>query len=182
SSSSNGGICLSPSYSSSSTPDGSCCAAARSRRELCESRRSDPDTARIRIDLRLLTSELELDGELDVIGNRHSALGQRGVPREAVLRAVDHRLERDAELGYVAEGDRRTGDRAGRLERVGLVLDREVSGDLQRAVVSGLDLRGVEANLRIALDVEEVRRAEVGLQVLILYLERIDLHGAGAAR
>ena len=63
-----------------------------------------------------------------------------------------------------------------------VVLDREVSGDLQRAVVCDLNLRGRESDLRVALDVEELRRAEVGLQVLILDLQRTDLHGTREAR
>ena len=63
-------------------------------------------------------SQLEVDEQLDLVGEREAALGQRGVPVEAVLGAVDDRLELEADLldaaeGLVRLGDRRRGPRSG---------------------------------------------------------------------
>src|SRR3954451_17960843 len=114
------------SYTSSSAPDGSSSDAARRSREVYESRRSEPEMPRTRIGLRDLR-ELELDRQLDVVGEREAALGERGVPVQAVLRAVDHGLEREAELRVAERVLGRAGDRAGAGDGVRLALDSEVA-------------------------------------------------------
>ena len=100
-SSSNGGMSCRPSKISNSVPDGSSVAAARRSSVLCESRRRLPLMPRTRIGLRLC--ELELDRQLDLVAEREAALGQRRVPLEAVLGAVDLGLEGEADLGVAGD-------------------------------------------------------------------------------
>src|SRR3954451_22914337 len=155
-----------PSYTSSSAPDGSSSAAARRSRELYESRRSEPEMPRTRIGLRDL-GQLELDRQLDVVGEREAALGQRSVPVEAVLRAVDRRLEREAELRVAERVLRRAGDGAGARDGVRVVLDREVALDGHVVAVAD-DFQRLELDLGMGLGVEELGRLEVRGQVLVL--------------
>src|SRR4051794_14557627 len=166
------------SSSTSSTPDGSWFAAVRSRRRLSESDLREPLMPRTRIELGLDLRQLELDGELDVVGQREPALGERRVPVEAVLRAVDDGLERDADLLDVAERDRRVGDGAAALDLLAVALDgqRAVGDEL---VALAADVVGDVADLRVLLGVEEVRRLEVAGQVLVLDDDRVGLDGAG---
>src|SRR3954452_20561445 len=162
-----------PSYTSTPAPDGSSSAAARRSRELYESRRSEPEMPRTRIALRDL-GELELDRQLDVVGEREAALGQRGVPVQAVLGAVDRGLEREAEL-RVAEGVlRRAADRAGAGDGVRVALDREVALDGHVVAVAD-DLERLELDLRVGLGVEELGRLQVRGQVLVLDDDRVGL-------
>ena len=130
SSSSKGGISLSPSNSTSSASPGSRSPAARRSLELWEPARRLPERPRTFIGLR--RGQLELDEQLDLVGQREAALGQRRVPVEAVLGAVDDRLELDADLLDVAEGHVRLGDRAAGLDRARVALDRELAVDDQR--------------------------------------------------
>src|SRR4029077_12709076 len=124
---------------------------------------------RTRIGVALLAGlgELELDRQLDVVGQRESAFRQRRVPVEAELRAVDDRLQRDADLDRSAERLGRVGYRAARLDGLRLILDRQLSVEHQLLAVATDRLR-CEAQLRVALGVEEVGRAEVGLEALVL--------------
>src|SRR6201987_1639089 len=98
--SSNGSTALSSSNTTSSTPGGSSSAAARSRRRLCESGRSDPTTPRTRIVLVLVVGERQLKRHRDrhVVAEYHAALGQRGVPLQAELLAIDRGLQIDTDL------------------------------------------------------------------------------------
>src|SRR5215217_2411836 len=172
SSASYGGMALRPSNTSSSAPDGSRSAAARRRFELCESRRNDPEMPRTRIELRL--DELELDLELDLVGQRESALGQRRVPVEAELRAVDRGVEGEAELRVAHEVLGRAGDGARAGDPLRVALDRQVALD-GRAVAVDRELERVERELRVLLRVEELGRLQVRREVLVL-----DLDGVGA--
>src|SRR3954454_14482424 len=133
SSSSNGGISLRPSNSTSSASPGSSSPAARRSLEVCEPARRLAEGPRTFMSLGL--RQLELDDQLDLVGEREAALGQRGVPVQAVLRAIDDRLELDADLLDVAEGHGRLGDRAARLDRAGVALDRQLAVDDQLVVV-----------------------------------------------
>src|SRR5262245_5217397 len=149
---------LSRSYSTSSAPGGRRSAAARRSRALWEPERRLPEIPRTFIPL--LLGELELDDELDVVGEREAALRQRRVPGQAVFGAIDDRLELDAELGEVAEGDGRLGDRALSLDRVRVALDRELAVDDQPPVVNAHERRN-EPDLRVVGGVEEVGRRQV---------------------
>src|SRR3954464_14356269 len=93
-----------PSKSSSSASGGSRSPAARRSLALWEPARRLPE--RPRTNIRLGARELEVDQQLGLVGQREAALGQRGVPGEAVLGAVDDRLELDADL---LEGGERLG-------------------------------------------------------------------------
>src|SRR5947209_4339568 len=122
--------------------------------------------------------QLELDGQRDVIGEREAALGQRGVPLEAVLSPVDRRLERQSETGLAGDVDVRPGDLTAGTERMCVALDRQLT--LQgHGVALAADVGRPEAQLRVLLDVEEIRGAEVGLEVLVRDAGRPGLDGAG---
>src|SRR3954464_2428507 len=151
-----------PSYSSNSTPDGSSVAAARRSSVLCESRRRLPDMPRTRILLRLLAllRQLELDDQRHVVREREPALGERGVPLESELRAIDHRLEVDADLGRAGDVLVRADERAAALNRVRIALDRQLAVDHQLVALDAHVARLV-AELGVVLDVEEVRRLEM---------------------
>src|SRR5947209_10799414 len=125
----------------------------------------------------LRLDELELDGQLDVVGDGKAALRERGVPVEAELSAVDNRLEREAKLGDVAEGYRRPGDLAASLHCAGVALDRQLA--VHDHLIALAPQRGrAEADLRVALDVEEIGRAEMALEVRVLDHDRAGVHGA----
>src|SRR3954447_5344347 len=163
------------SNTASSAPAGSSSAADRRSSELYESRRSDPEMPRTRIGLRL--RELELDAELDVVGQGEPALGQRRVPVEAELRAVDDGLEREAELRVAERILGRALDRAGAGDRLGLALDRQVALDGDVVAVLG-ELERRELDLRVLLGVEEVRRLQVAGEVLVLDDDRVGVDRA----
>src|SRR3954454_21944292 len=175
SSSSNGGMSWSPSKTVSSASGGSSSPAALRSLALWEPARRLPERPRTFIGLR--ARQLEVDLELDLVGQGEAALGQRGVPGEAVLGAVDDRLELDADLLEIAERDGRLGDRAAGLDRARVALDRELAVDDQLVVLRAHE-RGGEGDLREALGVEEVRRGEVGGQVLVLEDDRAGVDGA----
>src|SRR3954447_23188855 len=180
SSSSYGGMSFRPSYNSNSTPDGSSVAAARRSSVLWESRRRLPDMPRTRMALRLLgvgLRQLELDDQRHVVREREAALRERGVPVEAELRAIDHRLEVDADLGRAGDVLVRADERAAALNRVRVALDRQLAVDHQLVALDAHVARLV-AELGVVLDVEEVRRLEMRGEVLVLDHDRIGVHGA----
>src|SRR3954466_188500 len=88
---------------------------------------------RTRMLLRLLAllRELELDDQRHVVREREAALGERGVPLEAELRAVDHGLEVDADLGVAGDVLVRADERAAPGDRVRLALDGQLTVDHQ---------------------------------------------------
>src|SRR5664280_253954 len=137
SSSSNGGIAFRPVNATNSASGGSSAAAVRSRRPLCESLRSEPVMPRTRMAVLLaVLRKLELDRQLDVVGQSEAALGQRRVPLQAELRAVDDGLQREADLDRAAERLVRVGDRATGLDGVGVVLDRQLAVDHELLAVA----------------------------------------------
>src|SRR3954453_17508916 len=157
-----------PSYSSNSTPDGSCVAAARRSSVLWESRRRLPDMAStLMAVLALGLRQLELDDQRHVVRQREAALGKRGVPLEAELGAVDHGLEVDADLRVAGDVLVRPDDRATAADRMRVALDGQLAVDHQLVTLDA-QVRGLVAQLGVVLDVEEVRRLEVGRQVLVL--------------
>src|SRR3954447_1542954 len=168
-------MALRSSNTTSSAPAGSSSAADRRSSELYESRRSDPEMPRTRICLRL--GELELDVELDVVGQGEPALGQRRVPVEAELGPVDHGLEREAELGVAGDVLVRALDRAGAGDLLGVALDRQVAVDGDVVPVTR-EAQRAELDLGVALGVEEVRRLEVAGQVLVLDHDRVGVDRA----
>src|SRR3954453_7811867 len=135
---------LRPSYSSNSTPDGSSDAAARRSSVLWESRRRLPDMPRTRMGLALLTIQLELGDQRHVVGQSEAALGERGVPLEAELGAVDHGLEGDAGLRVAGDVLVRPDDRATARDRVGVALDDELAVDHQLVTLDA-QVRGLVA-------------------------------------
>ena len=111
-------------------PGGARCCASRGG--------GDPLMPRTRIGLRL--GELELDDQLDVVGEGEAALGQRGVPVEAVGGAVDDGLEASGRPWCCRRCPRAGRRGAACRRRVGVALDRELAVDL--------DLVAVEADRR----------------------------------
>src|SRR3954470_3174286 len=164
---------LRPSYSSNSTPDGSSVAAARRSSVLWESRRRLPDMPRTRMALR--PRQLELDDQRHVVRERVPALGERRVPLEAELRAIDHRLEVDADLGVAGDVLVRADERAAALDRMRVALDGQLAVD-QELVALDAHVARLVAELGVVLDVEEVRRLEVGGEVLVLDDDRVRVH------
>src|SRR3954469_14598366 len=171
-----------PSYSSNSTPGGSWVAAARRSSVLWESRRRLPDMPRTRILLGLLgLRELELDDQRHVVRQRVPALGERSVPVEAELRAIDHRLEVDADLGVARDVLVRSDERATALDRVRVALDRELTVDHQLVALDAHVARLV-AQLGAGLHVDARRRLQVGRKVLVLDDDRLRVHGPDQMR
>ncbi len=73
------------------------------------------------------------------------------------------------------------GGSAGELDRLGDALDRDLAGELDLAVVVGVDRGRVERDLRVLLDVEEVGRLEVAVALLLAGVDARDLDGARQA-
>src|SRR5712691_10300869 len=173
-----------PSQSSSSTPSGAASTAARRSCVLCESARRLPETARIRMGLGLLRlHERELGDELHVVAEVVAAALVRRIPVDAVGGAVDRRLELEAEALAAERVDLRcVGDRALEPDRPGRPLDRELALTLDLVAVELAELGGLELDLRIALGVEEVRRLQVPVELLVLHVDARDLRRALEAR
>src|ERR1700759_3681544 len=86
----------SPVKRTSWTPAGACSSAARRSRVLRESGRRLPEMVSTRMVLRPL-HERQAGGELDGVVEQRAAAGQRGIPGDTVLLAVDLALEVDAD-------------------------------------------------------------------------------------
>src|SRR6476620_2606912 len=112
----------------SSTPSGRYASAARRRRRLWESRRRLPGMPSTIIALRL-PHQLEVRAQPHLVAHGESALGQRRVPAEAELRAVDGPLEIQADALDVAQAHGRAGDRAPEVHRAGHALERDLTCD-----------------------------------------------------
>src|ERR1022692_3654951 len=174
--SSNGSTALRSSNVISSTPGGSSSPAARSRLRLCEASRREPAMPSTRMVLVLVVDQREIESHRngDVLAQHDSTFRQRRVPLQADRLAVNGGLEVDADLLDVAEGHRRPGEAACGCGRCGLALHGQGTLAGQDSVVDG-QRRGLIDDLRIALDVEEVGREQVALELLILDLQRVDL-------
>jgi hypothetical protein len=79
---------------------------------------------------------------------------------------VDHGLEAEAEL-VAGRARNRAGDRAGQRDRLLGATDLQVACNGDLVAVAG-DRGRLERDVRRALDVEEVRREQVPLQVLVV--------------
>src|SRR3954454_7892715 len=123
-------------------------------------------------DLRL--RQLELDDEGHVVRQREAALGERGVPLEDELRAVDDRLEVDADLGVARDVLVRAHERAAAGDGVGVALDGELAV-YDQLVALDVQVARLVAELGVVLGVEEVRRLEVCRQVLVLHDDRVGV-------
>src|SRR3954452_13638876 len=168
------GMSCRPSHNSSSHPDGSFSAAARSRRVLWDSARRLP--LRPRTFIVLGADQRELDVELDVLGEDVPAGRQRRVPVEAEVVAVEVRLEVEGAalvaVGILDAG----GPGAGRGDLAGVALDRQLAADGGRAVVLELEVVRAERDDGMVLDVEEVGRQDVLAELLGLAdRDRLDL-------
>ncbi len=86
-----------------------------------------------------LPHELERDVQLDVVGDRVAAFGERGIEVEAVVTAVDDRLELDSELVVAGEVGVRARDAAASGHAVGVALDRQLALDLELALLADVD-------------------------------------------
>src|SRR5439155_169576 len=92
--------------------------------------------------------------------------------------AVDLRgqVEPDA-LVSVGIGHRR-GHRPGHCDPLADALDRQLAVDRDLAVAADTDVRGCEAELRVPLGVEKVRRLQMGREVLVPHVDARDLRRA----
>src|SRR3954468_9622422 len=75
--------------------------------------------------------ELELDDQRHVVRERVAALGQLGVPLETELRAIDHRLEVDGELGVAGDVLVRADGGPPALGRMRVALDGQLAVDYE---------------------------------------------------
>jgi hypothetical protein len=66
------------------------------------------------------------------------------------------------------------GDRAGELDRPGHALDPYLAAEADLAVSRGVGARRVKRDLRVLVDVEEVRGLEVAVAVLLAGVDRVD--------
>src|SRR5712691_10646674 len=104
--------------------------------------------------LRLLGEE-ELGDELDLVRERAVPIRERHVPVDAEGRAVDGRLELEADAAPARRVLDRVGDRPRQDDGLSDALDRELTGD-RDLVARAADIRRFESELRMALGVEEV--------------------------
>src|SRR5205814_2048492 len=124
--------------------------------------------------LRLL--QFQVGFQLHVPPQYLAALGQFGLPVEAVATTVDGRLEvephhlgaGDADAGRVASGGR---------HRLGRPADGQITVELDGAVITDPDVGRAEGDRWGVCGVEEVRRQQVVLQVRYRGLDRVDLRG-----
>ena len=167
------------SNSTSSTPAGSRSAAARSRALLSESRRRLPEMPRTRIATRLLGDELELDRDRHLVVEDLAAAGQLGVASRGRSRAG--RRSASIERPTRALPARSAPSWAKRpLASTSRVSPRISSSPRRAALPSSptLELGRAEAQLRVALGVEELGGEEVALQLLLVDVDAGDLDGA----
>src|SRR4051812_17745195 len=125
--------------------------------------------------------QLELDDQRHVVRQREAALGERGVPLEAELGAVDHGLEVDADLRVAGDVLVRAHERATAAHGMRVALDGQLAVDHELVALEA-QVRRLVAQLGVVLDVEEVSRLQVGGQVLVLDDDRVGLHGADELR
>src|SRR5689334_1777727 len=166
-----------PSQSSTSTPSGASSIAARSRLVFSDSARRLPLTARIFMSA-FLPHERQLGDQLDVRREVVAPALVRGVPVDAVLRAVDVGLEPQPEpLPAEGIGRRSVRDRAGQVDRARDALDRELAVRLHGLALALPEVRGPKLDLGVAGGVEEVRGLEMAVQLLVLHVDGGDLRG-----
>ena len=104
-------------------------------------------------------------------------LGERSVPLEAVLGAIDLGLERQADPRVAANVLVRADVGTADLDRVRGALDRELT--IHDGLVALDAYRGgLETQLVVALAVEEVRRLQVAGEVLVLHDDRRRIDGS----
>src|SRR4051794_19194158 len=129
-----------------------------------------------------LLNRRDVELQLDLLAHQQVAAAERlvegHVPVVAVQLARD--LERDAlvapRVGLLALNLGCEGD------RLGHAVHRQLAGDLERLVVDRLDLRRLEAELRVLLDAEEVGRAKMLVAAGVAGVDRNALHVAVGLR
>src|ERR1700675_1917117 len=147
-------------------------AAARNRLVLCESRRRLPEMPRIRVtDTPPSDADVLLDGALvrlgsglhelqlgengDVVRKRRLTAWERVVPVDPEVGAVDLRGQVEADALVAVRIRDRRGHRPGHCNRLGDAPDRQLAVDRDLVVTVEADVLGREAELGIALGVEE---------------------------
>src|SRR5262249_5241831 len=108
----------------------------------------------------------ERRGQLDVVGEKESAAGQRRVPVEPPLRAVDDRLELEPDPLVPPWVDAGPDEVSAQLDGPGHSLDRELALDGERIAARRNRARR-ERELREPLAVEELGRPQVRVAVLV---------------
>src|SRR5205085_309116 len=94
----------------------------------------------------------------------------------AVLRAVDAGFEPEAEaLPPERVCSRSLGDGSAELDRLGHSLDRELARAFDTVAVTPLERGGAKGDLGIAGGVEEVRRLEMAVQLVVFHIDTRDL-------
>src|SRR5437868_2655319 len=123
--------------------------------------------------LRLL-HEREAGVKADLVIEQEAAAGERGVPVDAMVDAVDDALELEADALVAPRIGVRAGDRGVQRDRLGDALQGQLALD-----AVGSDQRSAERRLRIALDVEELGRLDVAVAVLVVGVRAAGADGAG---
>src|SRR4029450_6493581 len=117
----------SPSYTSISTPSGASSTAARARAVLYDPARRLPEIARIFTSGRLDRREIRLEENL--VRQEESAAGERRVPAQPELGAVDGARELDADSVVSIRVDARPDEPAPQRDGPRDVLDRQLTFD-----------------------------------------------------
>jgi hypothetical protein len=125
----------------------------------------------------LRPNELEVDDELHVVAEHLPAVGQVHVPAHAELVTVDDGLEVECDAVAAVGTHDRALELTGRLDGLGDGVDRQLTAQLDGSVGADLDVAGVEADLRVALNVEELRRQQMRAKVLVLDVDALGLDG-----
>src|SRR2546421_1443593 len=122
--------------------------------------------------------ELQLREDRYLVRERGLAAWQGVVPVDAEVGAVDLRAQVEPDPLVAVGIDDRRADRAGDRYRPADAPDRQLAADRDLAVAGEADVLGAEAELGVALGVEEVGPLQVGGEVLLVDIDARDLRPA----
>ena len=167
------------SNSTSSAPAGSRSAAARSRALLQRVAAQAAGDAEHPHRYSASSTSSSSTAIVDLVVEHLAAAGQLGVPVEPEARggrplAASERPTRALPARSAPSWPKR----AARLDLALLAADLELAADGHRAVLADLELARLEAQLRVALGVEEVGGEQVALQLLLVDLDAGDVDRA----
>ena len=114
---------------------------------------------------------------VDVVGENRAAVGERCVPLEAEVRAIDRAGELECELAVPPGVGDGAVDRAGEGDRCAIALDHERAVDRDLGAADR-QRAALEAELGVVGDVEEVGGGEVRGEVLVTDIDRVGLRDA----
>src|SRR5262245_24851293 len=114
-----------------------------------------------------LLDQLQLDVDLDLIADQPAAGLERHVPIQAPLLAADLSLRIKPGAGGAPRRRGLAGVLDVQRDGLGHVADGQIAVQLAAIGAELLDTRALERNIRVGLDVEEIRRAQVPIALLV---------------